>query len=71
MGLNKGFSFSPLLTLSKQSTQAVQVLKNNSSYGSFQIVDPGMGERPCEQLLPCTCNMGTDVSCIQDALIRT
>jgi len=60
------FVFDPLLMLSKQSTQAVQVLKNNSSYGLSQLVGPGMDKR-----LSCTSNMGTDDSCIQHALICT
>jgi hypothetical protein len=32
---------------------------------------PGMGKRHCEKLLPCACNMGTNDSYIQHALIRT
>jgi hypothetical protein len=39
-------SFPPLLRLSKQSTQAVHILRNNSSYGLFQLVGSGMGKRP-------------------------
>jgi hypothetical protein len=34
------FVFPPLFMLSKQSTQGVQVLKDNSSYGLFQLVLP-------------------------------
>jgi hypothetical protein len=48
MGLDRHFlffAFPPLLMLSKQSTQAVQVLKNNFSYGLFQLVGPGMDKR--------------------------
>jgi hypothetical protein len=68
MGLDRHFffGFPPLLMLSKQSTQVVQVLKNNSSYGLSQLVRLGMDKRPS-----CTCNMSTDDSCIQHALICT
>jgi len=48
------FFLPSLLRLSKQSTQAVHVLRNNSSYGLFQLVGSGMGKRHS-----CTCNMGT------------
>jgi hypothetical protein len=41
-----------LLRLSKQSTQAVHILRNNSSDGLFQLVGSGMGKRPSH-----TCNM--------------
>jgi len=56
MGLYRLFFyfFPPLLRLSKQSTQAVHVLKNNYSYGLFQLVGSGMGKGPS-----CKCNMGT------------
>ncbi len=68
MGLDRQFCFvlPPLLMLSKQSREAVQVLRNNSSYGLFQIVGPGMDKRTS-----CTCNMGTHDSCIEHALICT
>jgi hypothetical protein len=32
---------------------------------------PGMGKRHCDQLLPCACNMCTNDSYMQHALIRT
>ncbi len=46
--------FPPLLRLSKQSTQGVHILRNNSSYGLFQLVGSGSCKRPSR-----TCNMGT------------
>ncbi len=45
MGLYRRFFFLPsLLRLSKQSTQAEHGLRNNSSYGLFQLVGSGMGK---------------------------
>jgi hypothetical protein len=65
MCLHRCFSLlflGPFFNVFKPINTAVQLLKNNSSHGSFQLGGAGMGKSHCEQSVLFTCNMGTDYS---------
>jgi hypothetical protein len=56
------FSFCSFFNVIKGINTAVQLLKNNSSHGSFQLGAAGMGKSHCEQSVLFTCNKGTNDS---------